>query len=495
MQNTSTIEKIKSSLSELTGDQVNAEICRRSFFYFVQQFWETVIAEEPIWNWHIKYLCDELQEIGKRVARREAKEFDYFIINVPPGSSKSTVVSEMYPLWCWTIDPSQRFICGSYASTPAEDIADKCFRIYKSEKFQRLFPHLVQKSSGGKTHFQNGLKGERYTTSTGSAVTGIHAHQKIVDDPMNPQIAASRLERERANKWLSETLGSRDVSAIVTVTIVVMQRLHQMDSTGYILNKAKEGGLRVKHVCLPATLTDDVKPEFLKEKYEDNLLDPIRLPSIELATKKIKLGSYGYAGQMQQRPSPEEGGIIKKDWFNITKRPLPTPIEATINFQMDTAYTKDEANDPTGIAPYYVLNGNLYITHASCVYKEFPELIRWIPPYVKEHGYRDNSMIHVEPKASGKSVVQTVKAGTSLNIIESEPPKVDKLTLLHIASPKVEAGRVFLHEGPWNEAFIEQVCSFPNDEHDEYVDILSAIIRRELMDDSDFDYEQLNSIL
>ena len=95
-----------------------------------------------MWNWHIKYLCDELQAIGERVAlisrgmdgmdnplppRRMDKLYDYLIINVPPGSSKSTICSEMYPLWCWIIDPTQRFICGSYASTPAEDLAEKCF--------------------------------------------------------------------------------------------------------------------------------------------------------------------------------------------------------------------------------------------------------------------------------------------------------------------------------------------------------------------------------
>ena len=106
-------------------NQVRAELYKRSFYEFVQYFWDTIIAEEPIWNWHIKYLCDELQTIGERVAKRQNKEYDYYIINVPPGSSKSTIISEMYPLWCWTIDPTQRFICGSYASTPAEDISEK----------------------------------------------------------------------------------------------------------------------------------------------------------------------------------------------------------------------------------------------------------------------------------------------------------------------------------------------------------------------------------
>ena len=138
-------------------NKVRAELYRRSFYEFVQYFWDTIIAEEPIWNWHIKYLCGELQAIGERVAKREQKLHDYYIINVPPGSSKSTIISEMYPLWCWTIDPTQRFICGSYASTPAEDISEKCYNIYTSDKFKAVYPELVEKTSGGKTNFKNGL--------------------------------------------------------------------------------------------------------------------------------------------------------------------------------------------------------------------------------------------------------------------------------------------------------------------------------------------------
>ncbi len=487
--------------------KVHAEMCRRSFYYFVQYLWTTIIAEPPVWNWHIKYLCEELQEIGERVALhsrgtdqsgqplppvRLSKLYDYIIINVPPGSSKSTIVSEMYPLWCWILDPTQRFICGSYASTPAEDIAEKCYNIYKSDRFSLLFPHLVSKSSGGKTHFKNGLLGERYTTSTGSGITGIHAHQKIIDDPMSPAVAASKLERDRANKWVSETIGSRNVDDEVTTTILVMQRLHENDTTGYLLKKE---GLRIKHICIPAELSKDVQPADLSDYYVNGLFDPIRKSKDRLLVKKVELGSYGYAGQMQQRPAPEAGGIIKRDWFQITSKPLPMPIEAVMKLQLDTAYTERTENDPTAVLAYYILNKNLYITHVTSVWKEFPDLIRWLPEYARARGYRDNSMIHVEPKASGLSVVQTIKDGTNLNIIESKPPTDDKLSRLYRSSPKIEAGRVILHEGSWNESFINQVTSFPNAEHDDEVDCMTATIIRELMNADNFDYSSLNALM
>lgn len=469
---------VKHTIPLIDPNKAAAELCRRSFYFFVQYFWDTIIAEQPVWNWHIKYLCEELQTIGRRVAARQPKEFDYYIINIPPGSSKSTIISEMYPMWCWTIDETQRFICGSYSSTVAEDIAKKSLDIYQSEKYGRLFPHLVKNASGGKTHFHNGLKGERYTTSSGSMIQGVHAHQKILDDPIGRDQAHSVVERKKVNEWVTGTISTRNVDANVTTTILVMQRLHMDDPTGNIL---KRQGLHVKHICIPAELSADVKPVTLRDNYIDGLFDPIRKNREQLLIDKEILGSYGYAGQMQQRPAPEEGGIIKKAWFGITSNRLPMPVEAVIKFQMDTAYTEKETNDPTGITAYYILNNNLYITHHTNVWKEFPELVRWLPEYVQAHGYRHNSMIHVEPKASGKSVVQTIQRATNLNIVESDAPKDDKLSRLHTASPKIEAGRVYLHEGPWNEHFISQVTSFPNADHDEEVDNLTAIIKRELM--------------
>ena len=458
-----------------TVNEIEAELCRRSFYYFVQYFWDTIIAEKPVWNWHIEYLCNELQAVGEGVRDRKQKQFDYFIINVPPGSSKSTIVSEMYPLWCWCIDPTQRFICGSYASTPAEDISEKCYNVYRSEKFKQLFPSLVASTSGGKTNFKNGLLGERYTTSTGSGITGIHAHQIILDDPMSPMVAASLVERTGANKWVSETISSRKVSNDFSVVLIVMQRLHEEDTTGYLINK----GLNIKHICLPAELSEDVRPIELKERYIDGLFDPIRRSRESLAATKTDLGSYGYAGQLMQRPSPLEGGLIKKHWFPIIKS-AQLPPNLTVHFQLDGAYTEKQKNDPSAGTAYMADGTNVYIIHSTSVYKEFPALCTWIPEWSSIYGYSHQSKIWVEPKASGKSVVQQVKQTTKLNIIEDETPKDDKVTRVNSVSAKIEAGRVMLVEGNWNESFLNQCAAFPNGTHDDEVDNLSAIVRREL---------------
>lgn len=456
-------------------NQVRAEICRRSFFEFVKYFWDTIIAEQPVWNWHIEYLCNELQEVGQRVKERKPKLYDYYIINVPPGSSKSTIISEMYPLWCWTNDPTQRFICGSYASTPAEDISEKCYNIYQSDKFKDLYPHLVEKTTGGKTNFKNGLKGERYTTSTGSGITGIHAHQIILDDPMSPAVAASLVERTGANKWVSETISSRKVSQEFSTVIIVMQRLHEQDTTGYLLAKKD---LRIKHICIPAELSPDVKPAELSKYYVDGLFDPIRRSRESLNTTKTDLGSYGYSGQMMQRPSPMDGGLIRKAWFDIVPRSSVPPIAP--NFYLDPAYTAKQSNDPTG-AWAYVTNGNdIWVLNSTSVWKEFPDLCTWLPEWVAQYGYTNQSKVRVEPKASGKSIVQQLKSTTGLNVIEDDPPKDDKVTRANSVSPKIEAGRIHLVEGSWNEPFLNQVAAFPNGQHDDEVDCMVGAIANEL---------------
>lgn len=468
-----------------TVNEIEAELCRRSFYYFVQKFWDTIIAEKPVWNWHIPYLCDHLQVIGLRVAQinrgsgepvRLPKEFDYEIINVPPGSSKSTIVTVMFPMWCWTIDATMRFICGSYASTPAEDLADKSYKIFCSEKYRSFFPHLVKDASGGKTNFKNGLLGERYTTSTGSAITGIHAHVILLDDPMNPQIAASETERKNTNKWVSETVSPRKVDIEITVTLVIMQRLHEDDTTGYLLKKR---GLKINHICLPIELSEYVKPAELKEKYQDGLFDPIRRPRHSLATIKEELGSYGYAGQMEQLPAPLDGGLIKKAWFPIIT-PAEVPPGLVVHFQIDGAYTEKQKNDPSAGMAYCTDGVNLYILNSTSVYKEFPALCAWIPEWTSTYGYSHQSKIWIEPKASGKSVVQQVKQTTGLNVIEDETPKDDKVTRVNATSPKCEAGRVYLVRGPWNDPFLNQCAAFPNGSHDDEVDNLSAVIKREL---------------
>jgi predicted phage terminase large subunit-like protein len=482
----STLEKILRQ--PINENELAASICKDSFFEFVQEFWREVVNEVPVWNWHIEYLSDLLQGIAERVKRREPAEYDYYIINIPPGSSKSTIVSIMYPMWCWSIDPTQRFICSSYANDIALDLAEKSRRVFRSEKYQKYFPDVrIDQENESKSRFKNLVGGERYATSTGANITGVHAHQIIIDDPINPMKAASEVERNTANKYIDETLSTRKVDKLMTPTIMIMQRLHENDCTGHLIAK----GVNVLYICLPAEESEYIRPQTLRKYYSDGLFDPVRLNRSAISKLRLQLGSYGASGQLDQLPSPAEGGILKKAWFEIVDKNIPR--NATVKFKIDTAYTDKQKNDPSGFFAYYVENGFMYVVNAEEQFLEFPELKKYIPVYCNTHGYSARSTIKVEPKASGKSVVQELKNIPNLNILEDRIPKDDKVTRANAASPICESGKVKLHRGAWNDYFLNQIAAFPNGLHDEQVDNLSSAVKEEYINNrDDYQYKRVN---
>jgi predicted phage terminase large subunit-like protein len=225
---------------------------------------------------------------------------------------------------------------------------------------------------------------------------------------------------------------------------------------------------------LPAELSENVKPNELKDRYVEGLLDPVRLNQEIIEEAKIDLGSREYSGQYGQTPTADGGNIIKKSWFRYISEDEFKSLrkKEPIIFFADTAYTDKKENDPSGIIGTCKIGNNLYISNAKKVLYRFPALIKFLPKYVKTHGYNDESSLRIEPKANGISVIDQLRESTGLNVTQTKSPVDSKETRLNAASPSVECGRVILVEGDWNEEFVEEICGFPTKEHDEYVDIL-----------------------
>ena len=475
--------------------QVVADQCRRSFFFFVQTFWDVIIKETPVFNWHIAYLCEELQKLSVSIVNREQKPYD-LIVNIPPGTTKSTIVTIMFPVWLWTLDATIRIITNSYSGGLSIEHATKSKDIIQSDKFKMLFPEIqIRKDKSGKQNYENTQTGYRYATSTGATITGFHAHVIINDDPQNPKQAESEGMRIQANEH-TKTLSSRKVDKANTPVITIMQRLHEDDVTGYLL---KRKGDNIRHICLPAEDCDDVKPEELRANYVDGLLDPRRLNRNVLQEAMIDLGSRAYAGQYMQVPTADGGNIIKETWFRHISfadfRALR--YKEPMHFFLDTAYDskKKSDNDPSGIIAACKIGNNIYITHAKKVWKTFPDLLKFLPEYLYANDYDSGqSTLRIEPKANGKSVCQQLEASTDLNVTYTQSPSDPKDVRLHAVAPKVECGRVYLVDGEWNEEFIDEVCGFPAKTHDEYVDLLGYAINyftdnseADLADDVDVD--------
>lgn len=465
-------------MSNLNLKEVQKELYKKSFYEFsLDAFKALHNGSELIPNWHIKYLCDRLQKEAYRIVNGEQRD-KHILINVPPRTLKSELVNVFFSVYCWVLKDSIQFISSSYSGSLSITLSTQARRLLESDWFKEYFPEVrLSKDENTKSRYTTNNSGLRYSTSTGGTVTGMGADIIVIDDPQNPQLARSDVERENANRFFNETLRSRLNNPDKGVFIVIMQRLHESDLTGMLLDKEPENW---EHICLPAEVSDFVKPIDLKEFYVDGLLFPQRLSKDTLNSFKLGLGSYGYSGQYSQIPSPDEGGIFKGDWFNIIKR-LPENVNTDLlkwDFYLDTAYTNKQENDATAMMCAAFHNNELYIREVKAVRLEFPELIKEIQQFTAVNGYTNRSRIYVEPKASGKSIVQMLKRSTGLNVIEDKPPSQDKVSRASSVSAFVESGRVNLLDGRYVDSFLNELKAFPNAAHDDMVDTLVMAIDR-----------------
>lgn len=485
--------------------EIEAELCRRSFSYFFVKFWNTIVHDELQMNWHMELICEELQKIGERIKAewiwrddkgnplrvmnpgktREVNPHDT-LINVPPGSSKSTICSQLFQPWLWCVDPTIRVISGSYDLNLATRDALKSRDVVRSKEYRQFFPYVEMKEDrNNKRDMENIYGGTRIVTSVGANITGKHAHVLLIDDPLPPQketkegsMMSSDAEIHAASQWIGSKLSTRKVDKKITTTIMIMQRVHEDDPSGIWLKNPKK---KVHHICLPATDSDLVRPIELRAKYVNGLLDPKRLDHDAIEILKADLGPYQSAGQLDQNPAPEEGGLVKKAWFStITFEEflqLPGGKDAIFDTFVDGAYTEDRTNDPTGLDSFTYIDGVLYWKDSEDFWLSFPDAIKGIVSFTLRNG-NHYSTTRIEPKATGKSLVQTIKyEAPELNVVELPSPEKDKVTRLKGNVPFIAAGKVVLIRGGWNDSVVNQVSRFPRAAHDEHVDNLNAAIK------------------
>jgi len=457
-----------------TATKIRAELYKRSFYEFSLEAFKVLHNGQPmVENWHIKHICDVLQKEAERIVKREPRN-KHLLINVPPRTLKSELVNIFFSVYLWVLDDSIQFISSSYSASLSVGLSVQARRLILSDWFKLHFPQIeLSADEKQKSKFSTPNGGLRYCTSTGGTVTGMGGDVIVIDDPQNPQLARSDKERDNANRFFNQTLRSRLNDPSVGIFIIIMQRLHENDLTGLLL---KEDVDNWEHICLPAELSPSVFPSSLKRFYTNSLLFPQRLSENVLNDFKIGLGSYGYSGQYMQLPSPADGGMIKRDWFNVINE-LPTDnqgneIRLTWDFFLDTAYTDKTYNDATAMMAVSYHNEKLYIKRVEAVRLEFPELVKKIVEFTSANGYTNSSKIFIEPKASGKSIVQQLKRNTGLNVIEDKPPTQDKVSRFNSVSAIIEAGRVNLLDGRYIDSFLDECAAFPNGNHDDQVDVL-----------------------
>lgn len=303
-------------------------------------------------NWHIDLIAEYLEAC-------QNGEITRLIINIPPRHLKSISVAVAFPAWLLGHNPSEQIMCASYSQTLSENHSLNCRLVVQSDWYQWLFPHTkIVDDQNTKRKFATTHRGFRIATSVGGTATGEGGNFLIVDDPISADNARSTIMRKEANEWFDRTFSTRLNDKKKGCIIIIMQRLHEEDLTGHLLEK---GGW--DHLCLPLVAEEDAlisKGAVTIERKVGDILHPERMGPIEIQAEKISLGPYGFAGQYQQRPAPEGGGLFRKEWIQYYDKMYPE--DCNIYMFVDPAYTVTHTSDYTAI---WIIgagtDGNLYV--------------------------------------------------------------------------------------------------------------------------------------
>ncbi len=470
------------------------ELTKRNFYEFVKYFWGLVSAHNFQDNWHIPYICRELEELALQVSLRKPRDHD-LIINVPPGSTKTILVSIMFPVWCWTKWPWMRFITASYSGALSLESAETSRELIRSEEFQRIFPDIDIKPDKDtksnfkviKKHYETTRKGYapshtsggyRFSTSVGGTLMGFHADILIVDDPLNPQQSASEIELQNANRWMSQTLPTRKTDKSVTPTILIMQRLHQNDPTGHLLGKHKTN---IRHLCFPGEIRNyqkEVSPKECTKYYKNDLFDSTRLTWDVLKDLEADLGQYGYAGQIGQCPTPPGGGMFKVDNFEIVdEAPHPSKILRVVRY-WDKAGTLDAGAYTAGVKMAQLINNRWIVLDVVRG--------RW-GAHKRERVMRDIAIIdgttveiwlEQEPGSAGKESAEGSLRNLAGFVAYAERPTGEKAVRADSYSVQVNNGSIKLLRAHWNHDFLEEHRFFPFGTYKDQVDASSGAFNK-----------------
>lgn len=509
---------------ELLRASVRAELkeratkrARTSFAEFFRQAWHVLEPGVPLsWNWHVQTLCDHLQwmyedwekarayfalhgeAIGEDATCKDQRAQE-LCINVPPGTAKSRIVSVMFPAWIWACrDASWRVLCLSANPDVAGRDSGYCRDLIESDWYQDTFKPKWTLKESTKTKYTNTSGGERSAKGLNAAITGSRADAILIDDPNDAKQIHSDTHRDTVNKNLDQAVGNRVNDLRYSFKVMIMQRLHEDDAAGHVLSQGWH------HLCLPMEYDPDQKCTTVYG-FEDprtvkgEVLHPVRFTRAVLEKERKRLGTYGYAGQMQQRPSPAGGGLFKRIWWGWfkhagvgTERPRPNgcptraeqpavtlPTLEWLEITIDCAFKGKADSDLVSMLVVGGCQADRFVLEDRTKIRTFNETLKAIRQlridYPKAH------RILIEDKANGPAVINML--GSEMSGLVAINPEGGKESRANACSPQVESGNVYLLDGAaWGPDFVQEFDSFPNGKHDDRVDALTQMLISKTLD-------------
>jgi predicted phage terminase large subunit-like protein len=440
-------------------------ILRSDFYAFARKAFEVLRPGLPLkLAWYLELVAQDLVDVMDGKVRR-------LIVNAPPRSLKSFLASVAVVAFALGHNPTLEIICVSYSQDLANALAAMCRRLMESDFYCRLFPR-VRLIKSTENELQTDAGGFRYATSIGGTLTGRGGDILIIDDPLHANQAYSDPVRTGVNEWYSQTLLSRLNDKQKGAIIVIMQRLHPYDLTGYLLEQ--DGW---KHRKLPAIAPKDTLISLPSRQFiwkQGEPLQPQREPISALEKLKKDLGLPRFNSQYGQEPMPESGNMLKGDWLKYCEiSPFRQPGDVIV-LSLDTAVKATEVSKFTVCLTFLVHNRNEY--HLLDVFRqklEFPELNKFVIAHAQKY---NADTILIEDHMSGSSLIQTVKRA-GLQGVVGVRPDADKRTRMYSQTPKLEAGSLILPKSaPWLSDFMEEYLAFPDGKYDDQIDALSQFL-------------------
>jgi predicted phage terminase large subunit-like protein len=437
-------------------------------------------------NWHLRTVCGYLQALEEKRLRSNR-----LIINIPPGASKSLITSVVYPAWIWARDPARRIL-----STSNEDglVTRDCVAmrtLIMSEWYQGLWGDRVKLAGdqSEKRYFQTDKRGFRQGVPIRGSVTGKRGDILLIDDPHDAKKAFSDVEIAATIQAYDQGLSTRLNNLETSPIVCIMQRLRTNDLTGHLLGKKRSSWVQI---CIPMEYSGepgfdpvrDIGPDAAHladpRRERGELLDPVRFSRAVVESLKEDLGEYGAAGQLDQRPSPLSGGIIKRAHWRVWPDDKPYPRILHTFASWDTAYSKRDLEDLAYSActtwGVWLDESDLGPAHPNGRHKllllsawwgrvDIDELIAEAKRIESKKLTNHHDAHLIEDMASGKSLVQAMRRRSKCRVIRYDPKHDgggDKVFRAHVAAPSFKAGMVYIPNREWAEEVADVVATFPS---------------------------------
>jgi predicted phage terminase large subunit-like protein len=436
-----------------------------------------IVALDPRYQagWFHKEVCQRLDKFLQDVVAGKSPRLMLF---APPRHGKTEIVSRRFPSFALGRYPDLSIIAASYGTDLASRINRDVQRMIDDDGYHRLFPNSVLNGRNIRTVADGSWlrnsdvfeivdhRGVYRSAGIGGGITGMGADVLIIDDPIkDAEQAYSVTYRDKVWEWYTSTAYTRVMPG--GGVLIILTRWHEDDLAGRLLKAAEAGGEQWEIVSYPAIAEVDEKHRKIGEALHEERWNLQALERI-----KVAVGTRVWTALYQQRPAPLEGGLVKLAWFKRYSAP-PSGVVRVIQ-SWDTAFKADQANDPSVCTTWAQTDTGYYLLDVWKQHAEYPELKRAAVSLAMKY---DPTVILIEDKASGQSLVQDLKMGTSLPIVPVTPDG-DKVIRLMAVSALMESGRVFLPEGaPWLTDYEAELATFPNAAHDDQVDSTSQALK------------------